>query len=195
MKNLFIVLSFLIVCLLTSCSNVKEFIDDEGEKIGHTVYETARSSRLTKLMNEESEKIEQMSNEIIRCFTEPDKEALKALFCEQISSQTNFENEIDEAFEFLKCDVYTKSELDTSASGERSWDSGKCTKWSLYPDIPYIAVLCDSDGDSDMERRYYSINYDWGIVNDEDKSLEGIQYMKIELLNVDSMEIGDYELD
>lgn len=191
MKNLFILLTLLIVCLLTSCSSVKDVIDEGGKKIEQTVFETVRSSQLTDLMNEESEKIEQMSKEIIRCFTERDKESFKVLFCEQIRSQTSFDNEIDEAFQFFICDVYTTSKCDTSGGGGESWDSGKRTKWSVRPDIPYIAVLCDSDGDSDMEKRYYSIYYDWQIVNDEDKSLEGIQYLKIELLNVDYMEIGD----
>lgn len=187
-RNLLIM--FLMIILLTSCSQVKDLIDEEGENIQQTVVETVRSSKLTNLINEESEKIEEMSTEIIRCFTERDKEALKVLFCEQIRSQPGFDNEIDESFEFFLCDVYISSEFKTSAGGGESWDSGTRIKWSVRPQIPYIAILCDSDGDSDMERRYYSIYYDWQIVNDEDKSLEGIQYMKIELLNVDSIEIG-----
>ncbi|QSX04648.1 DUF5104 domain-containing protein [Sedimentibacter sp. zth1] len=197
MKSLSIVLPLVIVFLLTSCSNVKDFINEGGKKIEQTALETVRSSQLTDLMNEESEKIDQMSKEIIRCFTERDKEALKVLFCEQIRNQPSFDDEINKAFEFLTCDVYITSERTTSAGGEESWDSGKRTKWSVWPDIPYIAVLYDFDGDSlthDMESRYYSIYYDWQIVNDEDNSLEGIQYMKIELLNVDSMEIGDKQI-
>lgn len=194
MKSLLIILLLAIAFLLTSCSKMKNIIDDGSKKIEQTAHETIRSSQLTGLMNEESEKIEQMSKEIIRCFTERDKEGLKVLFCEQIRNRPSFDDEIDKAFDFFKCDSYTTSKRDTSAGGGESWDSGKRTKWSVRPDIPYIAVLYDLDGDDsthDMERRYYSIYYDWQIVDKENPSLEGIQYMKIELLNVDSMEIGD----
>lgn len=64
----------------------------------------------------------------------------------------------------------------------------------MWPKIPYIAVLFDVDGDDatdDMVRRYYSINYDWQITDKEDPSREELQHMNIELLNVDSIQIGN----
>ena len=42
-----------------------------------------------------------------------------------------------------------------------------------------------------MKRRYYSIYYQWIIINDNDKTLEGLHSLEIELLNVDSFLIGE----
>ena len=162
------------VMLLSSCSNI-------------------RSIQLTKLTNEESKKIEQMSSEILKCFTEKDKGALKELFCEQIRNQTSFDNEIDRAFEYFPCEVYTTSEIDNTASGGESVEMGKRTKWYVSPDIPYIEILVDIDKNASTppEPRYYSMHYYWQIVNDKEKSSEGLQYIRIELLNIDSMKLGN----
>jgi hypothetical protein len=43
-------------------------------------FTNSRSRLLTSLLNEESIKITEMSNEIIRCFTQNDKAALEKLF-------------------------------------------------------------------------------------------------------------------
>lgn len=173
MKKLLILLSLSAALMLTSCSNI-------------------RGLQLSSLMSEESKKIQQMSQEIIRCFTEKDKAALKKLFCEKIRNDSGFDNDIDKAFEYFTCDVYTTSEIDKTAGGGESVESGRRTSWYVSPDIPYIEVIFDKDGDpsTPMESRYYSMHYYWHIVNDKDKSLEGVQYITIELLNIDSMDIG-----
>ena len=168
--KMFLILLPLVTCLLlTSCVNI-------------------RGLELSALTNEEGKKIQQMSKEIIRCFTEKDKKALKELFCEQIRNQSSFDDEIDKAFKYFACDGYTTSEIKKTASGGESTKSGKRTKWYVSPEIPYIAVLVDKDGD--LIPRYYSMYYYWNIVNDNDKTHEGLQYIEIELLNIDSMEIG-----
>ncbi len=177
MKKLLILL-LAIVLLITACS-----ID----------LSKIRSEQLTALMNEEGTKIQQMSNDIIKCFTEKDKEALKNLFCEQIRNRPDFDDEIDKAFEFFVCDGYINSNIDTSAGGGESIESGKHISWDVFPEIPYINTIFDADGDpsTPMEDRYYGMHYYWQIVKEDDKSLEGLQYITVELLNVGSIKIGE----
>lgn len=153
-----------------------------------------RTNQLDALMAEEAELIYQMSTDIITCFTEKDKEALKALFCEKVRNQPGFDEEIDEAFEYFQGDIYINAKIDTSASGGESYDDGERTSWDVSPDIPYIDVLyyVESGDDKDTESRYYGMSYYWHIINAEDPSLEGLQYIRIELLNIDSMELGEY---
>jgi hypothetical protein len=166
-----LILLFAIVMLLTSCN-----IDLSG----------GRSALLTALMGEEGEKITQMSNDIIDCFTQQDKEALKNLFCEQIRNHPDFDDEIDNAFAYFLCDTYFDSEIDTIASGGDSWEAGERVSWHVSPDIPYVEVSFDG------KTRYYSIHSYWYIVNQKDRSLEGLQYIELELLNVDSIKLGEY---
>ena len=116
------------------------------------------------------------------------------LFRSQVRNQPDFDESIDRALEYFKCDLYITSKSDMSSGGEESWREGERVKWSVWPEIPYIAVLFDVDGDDatdDMVTLYYSINYDWQITDKEDPSREGLQHMNIELLNVDSIQIGN----
>jgi len=151
---------------------------------GNIDLSSIRESQLTSHMSEEAEKITEMSNEIIRCFIERDKDALKGLFCEQTQNQPGFDNEIDNAFDFLQCESYTTSEIDTSASGNESIREGKRVMWSVQPEIPYFKVWAG------REHHYYSIRYSWLIINDEDASKVGLGSMTIELLNIESIHIG-----
>ena len=158
-----------------------------------------RGKQLTNLLNEEGAKVEEMSKEIIRCFTERDKESFKELFCERTKQRPGFNDEIDKAFEFLLCDVYITSEIDKTASGGESTRGGKRVNWNVIADIPYFKVLAVSDGGTidevaeidDIEHRYYSIRYNWQILCDYDEDLIGLRYLNIELLNVDSIMIGE----
>lgn len=96
-------------------------------------------------------------------------------------------------FEFFKCYIYIDSVIEGSAGGGKSWELGERVKCHVWGDIPYLSVLWDEDGDDstiDNVKLYYSISYYWQIVDEEDKSFEGIHNMKIELLNADSIEIG-----
>ena len=45
-----------------------------------------------------------------------------------------------------------------------------------------------------MDRYHYAIQYSWCIINEENKSYEGLYYMNIELLNINNINIGDYNL-
>lgn len=174
MKKLLILL-LTIVLLLTSCN----FITHPSDSIGNV------------LSAGESGKIKQMSTDILTCITENDKESFKKLFCEQVQNSEGFEDAVDEAFEYCKGTVYfTDITIDTSASGGSKWRDGERTYWSVDPDIPYFKVLTDI-GSGDKEFRHYTIHYRLCIINEEDKTKEGLQYIKIELLNVDSIKIGE----
>jgi len=137
----------------------------------------------------ESEKITKMSNDIIKCFTEKDKESLKMLFCEQVRKTPGFEEEIDKAFEYCKVDIYTTSNINFSASGGGHKEYGKYLEWYVGPEIPYFAILTENDS-GEFECKYYSISYYWQIIYEADKTLEGLHYITLELLNVDTLVIG-----
>lgn len=113
---------------------------------------------------------------------------MKKLFCQQIRNQPGFDNDIDKAFKYFTCDVYITSQIDKTAGGGEDVESGRRIGWEVSPEIPYIKVLCNKDGNpsTPMESRYYSISYYYQIVDDKDKSLEGLQYIRIELLNIDN---------
>ena len=73
-----------------------------------------------------------MSQEIIRCFIEKDKDALKGLFCEQIRSLPEFDKEIEKAFEYFKGDRYTTANIEKVASGGESVESGRRTSFGMF---------------------------------------------------------------
>jgi len=144
----------------------------------------------------ESGKIKQMSSDIIKCFTEKDKETFKNLFCEQVRNNPCFDQEIDKAFEYLNCDIYTTSTIKDSASGGYTKERGTRIEWYVSPEIPYFNILTKFESETDLrgyehERYYYSINYYWQITYEADRTLEGLHYIVIELLNVDRMIIGE----
>jgi hypothetical protein len=155
-----------------------------------------RGFSLTNLMGEENQEIQQMSEEIIRCLTSKDEESLKKLFCEKIRKQSDFDGRIRELTDFFVCKSYLDADIKTSAGGGESREGGKRTDWYVSPSIPYIEVLYDKDPSpsaEDLDSRYYSVHYFWSIINEKDKSLEGLQYIRVELLNVGSVTVGKSE--
>jgi len=155
-----------------------------------------RAEQLTELMETESTKINAMSLEILRCFKENDQEGLKSLFCEKSRSAPDFDAQISHAFEYVKGNVLDY-DINDSAGGGQSIDNGKITEWDVSPEIEYIETFEDispakTEDGLDFITRVYGINYYWKITNDDDKSLEGLQYMTIELFNVDKITIGEY---
>ena len=183
-----IVMIVTIVILSLSSCGVKENISG--------TFQNGRTRLLDALTSEESEKINQMSNDIIECFDEKDKIAFKNLFCEQVRNKPYFDDEIDEAFKFLVCDVYSTSTIKDTASGGTSTEHGRRAEWYVVPEIPYFSVLAQNGSgtgasEPGLKSYYYSIDYYWQIAYEADSSLEGLHYMVIELLNVDRLIIGD----
>ena len=155
-----------------------------------------RGVQLTKVLNEEGQKIQSMSEEIIRCLTEKDSEAFTELFCDQVRNEDIFDKQIEKLFDFFECDSYIKSEIDTVAAGGDSREYGMRTEWYVIPQITYIEVLVVPNGDYNrMNRRYYGVNYYWQITDTENPSLEGLHNCTVELLNTDeSVMVGTTEL-
>ena len=176
MKKL-IILLFVMILLLTSCSNINNI-----------------------LSNSESEKIKQMSTDILTCITENDKESFKNLFCERSQNIPGFDEQVDAMFEYCNGTVcFTDSTIKTTASGGSSTQKGERVEWHVSPEIPYFEVLSEPDPDEEqstyfsvMKSRYYSIRYSWYITYESDKAVEGLHGLKIELLNVDSMTVGEW---
>ena len=173
----------LMLVLLASCSDLPQ------------TFQNSRTRLLDAITSEESQRIKEMSNEIIRCFSEKDSDALKNLFCEQVRINSNIDKEVDEALEFLDIDIYTTSTIKETASGGSHTSRGERVAWYLTPEIPYLSILTKIDSETDSrgyehERFYYSIHYYWQLAYKEDKSLEGLHYIIIDLLNVDSIKIG-----
>lgn len=158
--------------ILCSCTGIKGFSDKK------------------KTMSE-AQRIEAMSEDIIRCLTEKDKEAFTELFCEQVKSTEGFSEQVDQLFAFFQCDTYLTADINTSSSGGGSYEDGKKTEWSVTPAIPYIQVLLESD-DGNMKERYYGVSYYWQIIDEKDSSEEGLHNIKVNLLNTeDTVFVGE----
>ena len=65
-----------------------------------------RALQLTGMMSEEAEKIHPMSEKIIRCLTEHDREGLKELFCDKVKENEEIDGQIEELMQFVQCNVY-----------------------------------------------------------------------------------------
>lgn len=145
-----------------------------------------RALQLTGMMSEEAEKIHPMSEEIIRCLTEHDREGLKELFCDRVKENKELDGQIKELMEFVQCDVYLSADIEDSASGGQSIESGEITDWTVRPQIPYVKVQVASEEEDGRDAvRYYKVAYGWKITDKEDPSMEGLHWIEAELLNMD----------
>ena len=150
-----------------------------------------KGGRLNALQAEESKKVEEKSNEIIRCLTENDREGFRALFCEQIRQSDSFDREVDAVFDFFSCDTYIKAEVQTLAGGGASIEAGERTEWYVRPEITYIEILQDTGNGGELADRYYGVSYFWQITDTKHPELEGLHHLEISLLNTDeSAEVG-----
>ena len=188
MKKIFVVV-IIMALWLTSCN-----ANIENEPDG--IFQNSRTRLLDALTDEESVKINQMSSDIIKCFTEKDKELLKSLFCERVRNKPDFDKEIDLAFEYFDCDVYiTSIKKESGTGGGTHTRKGKRLEWTIIAEIPYLKILTNIDGDTeeddDYEHFFYSMDYYWQVTYDGDSTFEGLHFIVIELLNIDEMVLGD----
>jgi hypothetical protein len=144
-----------------------------------------RAGQLTQLTQTESVKIREMSDKIIHCFKENDQEGLKNLFCEKIRNDPDFNRQLAEAFKYLKGRI-NDWDIQTTASGGQSVEYGKIKEWDVSPQIRYVKTI----GNDITGSHVYDITYHWKIVNEKDKTLEGLQVITITLLNVDKFTLG-----
>lgn len=156
-----------------------------------------RTDQLNKLTEEESVKITAMSEEIIRCLTQKDKKGFQALFCEEVLQSDTFSKEVDALFAYFPCEVYITSEINGLAGGGSSVEGGKRVEWHVRAKITYIEILQRRHTNSEeLDDRYYGVSYYWKIVDVNHPRLEGLHYLKMELLNSDHpIEVGVADLD
>lgn len=137
--------------------------------------------------------VKEQNEEILRCIKEKDKEGMKSLFCSKIKDDPSYDLDakIDELFGFIDYGCSWSYEHGSRGGEEKSWREGNVDDWDVHPVIKNIDILYH-DGDGGYLDKYYAINYYWHIVCNDDKSLEGIQYITVDYLNVESMTIGEY---
>lgn len=167
------------VSLLTGCRDRDSLSDGAGSWLEDRISYKGEAGRI---MEE--------SGKIMRCIKEKDKEGMKLLFCEKVRNTSGFDEQIDSIFDFIDSGDTWSYDIKTTAGGGQSVSGGEVTDWDVHPEIRDIQVAYDRG--NYFDHKYYSIDYYWHIVCEDDKSLEGIQYMRIELLNVETLEIGEY---
>lgn len=114
-KGIAVFMPILMAVLLCSCAKIRDI-------------------KLPGASEREPEKIQSMSEEIIRCLTEKDKDSFKNLFCEQVRKREGFDGQLEELFDSFVCDTYTASEIQQTASGGESKESGERTEWYVCPE-------------------------------------------------------------
>lgn len=108
--------------------------------------------------------VENISNEIIRCFDEKDSKAFSNMFCNDVKNNCNLEKEIAYAFKKYTGRAISYTITDKSAS-EVSVRNGKYTKKLFIPHIENIVT--------DSEKQY-TIGYSIYSVYENNKNREGI---------------------
>ena len=132
-----------------------------------------------EIMTADSNAIDEMSEEIIRCLIEKDRDTLEELFCPQVRNNENFEAQMDELYDFFDYDHYIRCDLDGSHAESESQEGGKRVEWSVCAEIIYLEVV---DGE---ESRFYGIQYDWTPIYEENAALVGLHTISIKLLNTE----------
>lgn len=161
-----VVLSLL--CLLCSCATLDTQTKDE-------------------------QRITEMSDKIIRCLTEKDRDAFAALFCEQVKHTEAFEEQLNGMFDFFLGDIYLQSDFNGANHEYESFEKGERIQWVVSEEIVYLKVSCKSEDGEDF-LRYYGIRYEWVPVCQEDASLVGLHRVSVELLNTpETAEVGTEE--
>ena len=134
-----------------------------------------------QIMTADSNRIDEMSEEIIRCLIEKDRDALEALFCHQVSGILAFEAQMDALYAFFDYDYFFRYDINGSHAESDSTEYGERVQWSVCAEIVYIEVFDESLDDS----RFYCITYNWTPVYQEDSSLVGLHTVTVHLLNTD----------
>ena len=132
--------------------------------------------------------IKNMSEEIIRCLKENDKEAFKDLFCERVRNIENYDKQVDEFFDYFECKEFISSEYDVSEGSEQITENGEVTEWYTSETIKSIKTIArnpvrnhDIPFDEDVVERDYRIEYYYQIVYADDVSLLGLHSITISL--------------
>ena len=140
-------------------------------------------------MKNDGKAIDEMSEEIIRCLVEKDRDSLEKLFCQQVRSSEAFDSQLDELYEFFDHDHFIRYDLDGSNGESKSQENGECVRWFVRAEIVYIEVV---DGNTN---RFYGIKYTWAPICEEDEDLVGLHTLSVNLLNTDNSVMVGTEKD
>ena len=58
------------------------------------------------------------------------------MFCEKVRDTEEFDEQMDELFDFFECEIYTMSDYDRTASGGSSIENGEKVVAGSYDFIP-----------------------------------------------------------
>lgn len=134
-----------------------------------------------EIMTADTDRINEMSEEIIRCLVEKDRDTLKTLFCQQVRGTAEFEAQMDALFDFFDYDSFIRYDLDGAHAQSDSTEYGERLEWSISAEIIYIEVFNEAEDGS----RFYGIRYDWTETCQKDTSLVGLHTLSVFLLNTD----------
>ena len=132
-----------------------------------------------EIMTADGNSIDEMSQEIVRCLIEKDREALEALFCQRVRDIEGFEAQMDGLYTFFDYDFFLRYDLNGDHAESESKENGERVAWSAHARIIYIEV-CDEE-----RTLFYGIEYDWTETYLQDAALVGLHTISIHLLNTD----------
>lgn len=135
---------------------------------------------INELMRSDRNKIDEMSEKIIRCLIEKDTETLESLFCERVQNSAEFDTQMNALFDFFDYEHYIRYDLDGNHAESEAKESGVRTEWSVDVEIIYIEVY-DENG-----TQFYGIEYQWTPIYEADAELTGLHALTVHLLNTDN---------
>jgi len=135
-----------------------------------------------KYINTDKEQ-KKISEEILKCLNEDDAEAFKNMFCNKIKASENFDNQIQDAFNFFEGKIVSYDDLIRADSDGKSWIDGKLSRVSTSGRVTNVV---------NDETKRYSIKFYNYLICTEDKDKEGISEVTIKSNNGSECKIGDY---
>ena len=132
-----------------------------------------------EIMTGDTDRINAMSEEIIRCLVEKDRDTLEKLFCQKVRDTAKFEAQMDDLYTFFDYDSFIRYDLDGNHAQSHSTEAGERVEWLVCAEIIYIEVFHEAEDES----RFYGITYDWTATYQNDTSLVGLHTLTVFLLN------------
>ena len=135
---------------------------------------------MNELMRSDSNKIDEMSEKIIRCLIEKDRETLGNLFCERVKKTAEFDAQMNALFAFCDYAHCIRYDLGGDHAQSEASEFGVRTEWSVDAEIIYIDV---SDEKGTL---FYGVEYQWTPIYEANAELVGLHALTVHLLNTDN---------
>ena len=91
------------------------------------------------------DRIDEMSEKIIRCLIEKDTETLESLFCERVQNTAEFDTQMNALFDFFDYEHYIRYDLNGDHAESEAKESGVRTEWSIDAEIIYIEISDENE--------------------------------------------------